>query len=383
MYGIIFLGSENKFKEMILMSNYNEKRDARVNLAHILEKAGFRLYGYKPDQSDMMVDYYNPADWDGIATKGQYIAVVDNKGKNGLEIIVNSSELLKYNQKVEKLTFQQKDKIDKLKRLADKTTFEGEKENALEKIERLLSNIENNDIESVETVKEYLDFPATNYMFFIWDTEAKGIIYKTMSLTDWNINDLKYNRDLEWKDSRLIDTTDYSRSKFYYNGETYTKEKLDGIKEKNNKVITKVNNFINEMEKLDGLKTCYRFGEVSKHKKSLDFENIEINNINDIEKNRDNLYCSNWGNEKYKLIEIKEVQGYYKDIVKKATFKKIKKDGSFYAKSRELVVSENDIYSFKNRTFFIASVVNAKAWRSEKRAILLETDVKATTEATT
>jgi hypothetical protein len=121
------------------MSNYYTKRDARATLAKILEKAGFTLYGYKEDESDSMTDYYSPADWDGIATKGKYIAVVDRKGETGFKILLNQNELTEYNIKKMSLSKKDNDKIEKLKRLAEKTTFEGERENALEKIKGLLN----------------------------------------------------------------------------------------------------------------------------------------------------------------------------------------------------------------------------------------------------
>lgn len=57
------------------MSNYYQKRDAKVNIAHALMDLGWKVYGYKKDESDSMTDYYSPANWDGIATKNGFVLV--------------------------------------------------------------------------------------------------------------------------------------------------------------------------------------------------------------------------------------------------------------------------------------------------------------------
>lgn len=60
------------------MSTYYEYRDVKVMIAHKLMKMdGWKVYGYSPDRSDGMTDYYDPAHWDGIAEKNGYILCVD------------------------------------------------------------------------------------------------------------------------------------------------------------------------------------------------------------------------------------------------------------------------------------------------------------------
>ena len=44
-------------------------RDAKARIAHILMNKCWKVYGYKEDKSDIMTDYFDPAYWDGIATK--------------------------------------------------------------------------------------------------------------------------------------------------------------------------------------------------------------------------------------------------------------------------------------------------------------------------
>ena len=44
------------------MSNYYDYRDVKVMIAHkLMTMEGWKVYGYKADESDSMVDYYSPA----------------------------------------------------------------------------------------------------------------------------------------------------------------------------------------------------------------------------------------------------------------------------------------------------------------------------------
>jgi hypothetical protein len=82
---ILHVQPQQTKKERITM-HWTERRRARVNLALGLQARGWRLYGFKEDQSDPMTDYYHPASWDGIAEKegadGSYVVVVDVKPGN-------------------------------------------------------------------------------------------------------------------------------------------------------------------------------------------------------------------------------------------------------------------------------------------------------------
>ena len=56
------------------MSTYYDYREVGVMIAHkLMNMEGWKVYGYKPDESDCMTDYYNPAYWDGVAEKNGYI----------------------------------------------------------------------------------------------------------------------------------------------------------------------------------------------------------------------------------------------------------------------------------------------------------------------
>jgi hypothetical protein len=50
------------------MSNYYKRRNQAANMAETIMARGWNVGGYKPDRSDSMTDYYDPASWHGAAT---------------------------------------------------------------------------------------------------------------------------------------------------------------------------------------------------------------------------------------------------------------------------------------------------------------------------
>ena len=73
-------------------STYYDYRDVKVMIAHKLMKMeGWKVYGYKADHSDAMTDYWDPADWGGVAEKNGYILCVDVYGA------AEPTEIRKYN----------------------------------------------------------------------------------------------------------------------------------------------------------------------------------------------------------------------------------------------------------------------------------------------
>lgn len=60
-----------------MSTTYGERRRATANIGDALRARGWALEGYKPDKSESMTDYYDPAHWDGIARKGICLALVD------------------------------------------------------------------------------------------------------------------------------------------------------------------------------------------------------------------------------------------------------------------------------------------------------------------
>lgn len=63
------------------MSTYYQYQDVKRMIAHkLMTMEGWKVYGYSPDQSDIMSDYYCPAHWGGVATKNGYTLCVDVYG---------------------------------------------------------------------------------------------------------------------------------------------------------------------------------------------------------------------------------------------------------------------------------------------------------------
>jgi|GEM_PF-3430853 len=57
--------------------HWTERRRAVVRIGEELQRRGWTLYGYTPDRSDAMSDYWAPATWDGVAVKDGATACVD------------------------------------------------------------------------------------------------------------------------------------------------------------------------------------------------------------------------------------------------------------------------------------------------------------------
>ncbi|GAA4880364.1 hypothetical protein GCM10023310_70710 [Paenibacillus vulneris] len=59
---------------------YGDKMEAKINIMEELVNRGWIVYGFTPDQSDSMTDYYSPAHWNGIAEKNGFVLVIDQHG---------------------------------------------------------------------------------------------------------------------------------------------------------------------------------------------------------------------------------------------------------------------------------------------------------------
>lgn len=62
-----------------MATHWTDKRAAMALVGKELRSRGWKLYGWKEDESDSMSDYYSPEDWDGIAEKDGAVAVVDRR----------------------------------------------------------------------------------------------------------------------------------------------------------------------------------------------------------------------------------------------------------------------------------------------------------------
>lgn len=168
---------------------YGDQRESLVNISKGLKSLGWSIYGFHEDQSDMMVDYYHPASWDGVAVKNGYILVVDCyiNGEIGGDFIQSS-----YDPKISK-------KIQKLQALANcPSAADGERENALAQIEKL-------DKKLVKEVTITTDLPKVTFQknppHAKWHIEKDGNIiakgngvYSFSGINTWREETLIYDK---------------------------------------------------------------------------------------------------------------------------------------------------------------------------------------------
>lgn len=152
------------------MSNYYDKRDARVNIAHQLMSRGWEVLGYKKDESDGMTDYYSPADWGGIATKNGFTLVVDCKYSAERE------EIRKYDYSKSSISQNNYNKIKQLEKMTQANgATEGEEANAKALIEKLSAKKEENKQNYIVIGMTPGHMANPNRM--MWHLEKDGSIY--------------------------------------------------------------------------------------------------------------------------------------------------------------------------------------------------------------
>lgn len=117
------------------MSTYYEYQDVGVMMAHkLMAMDGWEVFGYHADHSDMMTDYYDPAYWNGIATKNGYTFVVNCSSE------AKPEEIRKYNYDGTLQDRSISEKIAKLEQMTmERGASEQEEESAKKMIEKLRS----------------------------------------------------------------------------------------------------------------------------------------------------------------------------------------------------------------------------------------------------
>ena len=361
----------NLGRELVKMCNYYKKRNSRIVLEKILRQNDWSIYGYKKDNSDAMTDYFDSADWCGVATKGRYIICIDQKNKSGFEIILNKKEIKGYSQKINIFNDKNYKKIESLKRLAeDNRGAKAEQDTALKMIQRLKNKT--STVEEVEAMTEKINFPKTNYIFFIWDTKSKSIVYKTNSLTTWNDNNIQYNSCLGYKNGRARALKITNNQSYYY--ENYTMKEINDINIRNKETVRKINSFIDILDSLDDLKKCFRL-QKSKTKKGIKYVPIKIESWEQLKKMKD-LYIEDWDNSKYKLVEIKKGENCSFKSVEYAIFKKALADGKIGKGKREKII-ECDYFNraSHNAKFFTSSESVKMEWTKQNRELQLGTTI--------
>ena len=231
------------------MSNYYSKRDAKVRLCEELSNRGWKIFGYKENESDSMTDYYSPADWSGLATKNGYILVVDDKqGRN------SNSEITVYNNDYKYMNNNDTSKIEALKNMTqDNGATVGEENNAKMLIEKISSKFENQTTSRYQVVDVYPSYMG-NSKGSIWHIEKDGaLIDKGNSLTVFA--DVPYSWEFDIAKMEYTETYKECRSYNYETGcEEWTKRNLT---ETETKAIKSLKAFVLRVERaVNSMNTC-------------------------------------------------------------------------------------------------------------------------------
>lgn len=240
------------------MSNYYDYREVKVMIAHkLMSMDGWKVYGYKEDRSDSMTDYWDPADWSGIAEKNGYILCVNVYGA------AEPQEIRKYNYSGFTYDHSIAEKIKKLEAMTvQRGASEAEEISAKLSIQRLQKKAE----EAAENANKYIVVgtipghmahpPKMN-----WHIEKDGIIIAKgngiLKFADiWKY--YRYNRDMEWLNEYKKDKKAYADkhtreliSCGYYDTEEdarkNTERHLEDLEE-DIKLIDKFEAFINKLD---------------------------------------------------------------------------------------------------------------------------------------
>lgn len=240
------------------MSNYYDYREVKVMIAHkLMSMEGWKVYGYKEDRSDSMTDYYDPANWDGVAEKNGYILCVDVYGA------AEPQEIRKYNYSGFTYDRSIAEKIKKLEAMTvERGASEAEEASAKLSIERLQKKAEEatenaNKYIVVGTVPGHMAHPPK----MNWHIEKDGIIIaKGNGILKfahiWKY--YNYNRDMEWlneykKDKKAYadkHTQDLVNRGYYDSKEDARKNTERHIEdlEEDIKLIDKFETFINKID---------------------------------------------------------------------------------------------------------------------------------------
>lgn len=240
------------------MSNYCNYREVKVMIAHkLMSKEGWKVYGYKEDRSDSMTDYFDPANWDGVAEKNGYILCV------GVYGAAEPQEIREYNHS--EFTYD-KSFAEKIKKLEVMTVERGASEAEAESAKKMIERLQKKAEEAAENANKYIVAgmvpghmahpPKIN-----WHIEKDGIIIaKGNGILKfahiWKY--YSYNYDMEWLNEYKKDKKAYEEEHIkdllwrgYYDNEEdarkNTERHIEELEE-DIKLIDKFEAFINKID---------------------------------------------------------------------------------------------------------------------------------------
>ena len=193
------------------MSTYYEYRDVKVMIAHkLMNMDGWKVYGYSPDRSDSMTDYYDPAHWGGVAEKNGYILCIDVYGAS------EPKEIREYNYDGFAYDRTIAEKIEKLKQMTvERGASEQEEQSAKSMILRLQKKAEENSENANKyVVTGIIPGHMANPPRMNWHIEKDGIyVAKGNGILKFAHIDSYYNYPHYKEDMEKFKTTDREKYK--------------------------------------------------------------------------------------------------------------------------------------------------------------------------
>ncbi|MFI2856833.1 DUF4942 domain-containing protein [Paenibacillus sp. JSM ZJ436] len=180
---------------------YGDKREAKVRIMGKLVETGWKVYGYTPDQSDAMTDYYSPAHWSGIATKNGFVLLVDVYGTSD-----SGREIRKYDYSKKVSTSSRIEKLTAM--MNDAASTENEKASCAVLIEKEMEKA--NVKPSYTVVEVYPTYAHANPKGSTWHIEKDGqIIAKgkgvfSTNTYDWENTEKSSSQQKEEKVNKFV-----------------------------------------------------------------------------------------------------------------------------------------------------------------------------------
>jgi hypothetical protein len=166
-----------------------ERRAAEEMVSQLQDK-GWKVFGFRADDSDMMTDYYSPAYWEGVAEKNGYVLLVDVWGTS------NSGK-----QVTKKGFTADSSKVSKLQTLAERGATEGERNAAKHQLNKLLTKEE----QQTQVIYTYPIWNNANPKRSNWHIEKDGeIVAKGVGANSDKLNGSTFEQTAE-NVSKLIE----------------------------------------------------------------------------------------------------------------------------------------------------------------------------------
>ena len=314
------------------MSTYYEYRDVKVMIAlELMKRNGWKVYGFKGDESDAMTDYYDPAYWDGIAEKNGYVLVVDHSYPRKPE------EIREYKNVDYSVNVEIQKKIQKLEQMTvERGASEQEEASARASIEKLLAKQNGGETQKSYIVTGIRPGYMANPPRCNWHIEKDGVIIakgngllKFSRVYDYFYHD-SYREDMmEFKrkteDEYISDYTRYlyCHSHYYHTEEEARKSAEYHYNElsEDEKLFDKFNQFIGKLDTTAGGlmgNADYEYKKVKVTEHKMEYKAVETD-IGEIKEGQTFILKTNfnYGRNRGYVYRIHESHAQYADSQKR------------------------------------------------------------------